>query len=510
MVITPANSTRIFWGFVLLHVALWTLVPTLSRHELDTDSMMHFAWGQEWMGSYNLHPPILPWVVAGFLKVFGTQNWAYNFLTQLNFLLAFYCVWRLAKHVLPPLAAVTAVLLLAFIPYFSIFSMRLNHSSMLIPIWAVTILLGFLAITKGQYRYWVGLGIVAAIAMLTKYYSAAMLPGIALYLLIFREGRQTLRTFGPYLALILFILIMGWHVWYVLDRNVGTISHVADYVGDDFSMRLSGLRFLAAQTLYLTPLLLVYFVTRWFARGQTAEKTERRADFDGSNGKSFIMWMFFFPLVGTAIVALVAGIGVSSRWGGPTLNLAGIVLLLLWRISPESRQFIWIFRSTAIWLVGLTSALLLTGAASYDRDMYHFPGKELAQEITERWRSEFKRPLRIVGGGYVAPDSIAFHSPDHPSVLQHLSYRWSPWLTASDINQHGIAVVCLDDDERCQAIAKQAIPGLVMEPLIVHAEPRLFFPGSTRRVYYFFVAPNSSTAAFDGVPALSPGGSANE
>ncbi len=153
MAITPVNSTRIFWSFVLLHVALWTLVPTLSRHELDTDSMMHFAWGQEWMGSYNLHPPILPWVVAGFLKVFGTQNWAYNFLTQLNFLVAFYCVWRLAKYVLPPLAAVTAVLLLEFIPYFSIFSMRLNHSSMLIPIWAATILLGFLAITKGQYRY---------------------------------------------------------------------------------------------------------------------------------------------------------------------------------------------------------------------------------------------------------------------------------------------------------------------------------------------------------------------
>ncbi len=167
----------------------------------------------------------------------------------------------------------------------------------------------------------IGLGIVAAIAMLTKYYSAAMLPGIALYLLIFKEGRQTLRTFGPYLALLLFTLIMGWHVWYVLDRYVGTISHVADYVGDDFSMRWSGLRFLAAQMLYLTPLFLVYFVLRWFDRGQTADKAEQRARFDGSNGKSFIIWMFLFPLIGTAVVAFAAGIGVSQSVGGADRRL---------------------------------------------------------------------------------------------------------------------------------------------------------------------------------------------
>ena len=507
---TQPNATRIFWIFALSHVVLWTLVPTLSRHELDTDSMMHFAWGQEWMGSYHLHPPILPWVVAGFLELLGPQNWSYNLLTQLNFLLAFYCIWRLAREVLPPIAAVTAVLLLEFIPYFSIFSMRLNHSSMLISIWAATILLAFLAITRGQNRYWIGLGILAALAMLTKYYSAAMLPGIALYLLLFKEGRLTLKTIGPYLSLIIFVGIMGWHIWYVFDRELGTIGHVADYVGDDFSLRWSGIRFLLAQALYLVPLSIVYFSIRWRGRHATQDPGARDTYQAAKSGRRFIYWMFLFPLLGTAIVAFSAGIGVSSRWGGPTLNLAGIVALLVWPIPRGFRGFDWISRSVGVWLLGVTSLLLITGAASSDRDMYHFPGKELATEITQRWRDQMGIPLRIVGGGHVAPDSIAFHSSDHPSVLQHLSYEWSPWITPSDIRDHGMAIVCLKQDQRCQSIAKQFIPDLTMTPLTVRAKPGLFFPGSERSVYYFFVAPNGRAPDLQSVPALSPGGTANE
>ena len=67
--IKDQQSNRLFVLFLIVHMVMWTLLPGLTRHELDSDSMMHFAWGQEWMLSYNLHPPFLPWVVAGFLKL---------------------------------------------------------------------------------------------------------------------------------------------------------------------------------------------------------------------------------------------------------------------------------------------------------------------------------------------------------------------------------------------------------------------------------------------------------
>ena len=130
---------------------------------------------------------------------------------------------------------------------------------MLIPIWALTILIAYFAIQRGQYRYWIALGLISGVAMLTKYYSAAMLPGIALYLLLFAEGRKTLKTPGPYLSLTLFLIIMGWHLWYVDSHHMGTVTHIGDYVASDFSSRIKAVRFLVAQFLYLTPLLLVFF-----------------------------------------------------------------------------------------------------------------------------------------------------------------------------------------------------------------------------------------------------------
>ncbi|MDP7453778.1 MAG: glycosyltransferase family 39 protein, partial [Arenicellales bacterium] len=102
-----------------------------------------------------------------------------------------------AREYLPPARALAAACLLEFLPYFSFFSMRFNHSSMLIPLWALTILMAHFAIHRGNSRYWIALGLSAALAMLTKYYSAVLLVGIALYLLFFLQGRKPWQTRGP-------------------------------------------------------------------------------------------------------------------------------------------------------------------------------------------------------------------------------------------------------------------------------------------------------------------------
>ena len=45
--VSDEYAGRTFFVFLTLHALMWSLVPGLTRHELDSDSMMHFAWGQE-------------------------------------------------------------------------------------------------------------------------------------------------------------------------------------------------------------------------------------------------------------------------------------------------------------------------------------------------------------------------------------------------------------------------------------------------------------------------------
>jgi hypothetical protein len=141
----------------------------------------------------------------------------------------------------------------------------------------------------------------------------------------------------------------------------------------------------------------------------------------------------------------------------------------------------------------------LTGFAGTQHERYRFPGKELAGEITRLWHDAYQIPLGIVGGGWVAPDSIAFHSPDHPSVLQHMSQQWSPWISSQEISEQGIAVVCLEDDTLCITNAGALFPGRTMKTLTVTAEPTLFFPGSKRKIRYLFVGPGEEKLVLDAI-----------
>jgi hypothetical protein len=212
--------------------------------------------------------------------------------------------------------------------------------------------------------------------------------------------------------------------------------------------------------------------------------------------------MFLFPLIGTAVVGFLVGIGASSRWGGPTLNLAGIVLLLYWPLAADSPARKHLIRAAFVWLVLLPPMLLFSGLVTSDHDMYRFPGKELGRKMTTMWRDAYQVPLRIVGGGHDAPNSIAFHSTDHPSVLQHLSHAWSPWINKGDIVRDGIAVICLASDTRCVENARTLFPGYPFNPLTVKADPGLFFPGSERDFLYFFVPPGSPEVDLESVKPL--------
>ena len=100
--VTERRATATFIVFLVIHITMWTLLPALTRHDLDVDSLIQYAWGQEWQWSYYQQPPLLSWVVAGYLEVLGTTRFNYILLSQINIAVAFIAIWYLAKNLLPP------------------------------------------------------------------------------------------------------------------------------------------------------------------------------------------------------------------------------------------------------------------------------------------------------------------------------------------------------------------------------------------------------------------------
>ncbi|HYP69437.1 MAG TPA: hypothetical protein VEP93_01035, partial [Variovorax sp.] len=72
----------------------------------------------------------------------------------------------------------------------------------------------------------------------------------------------------------------------------------------------------------------------------------------------------------------------------------------------------------------------------------HFPGQQLAAEMTGRWSAQTGKRLRFVIGDTWHAGNVAFYSADRPSALfAHAGYRGNPWVTPEKLKASGAVLV---------------------------------------------------------------------
>ena len=96
--IAKKNINNLFLLFLFFHLTVWTLVPTLSNVNLPLDTIEALAWGSNLDWGFNKHPPLSAFVVEIFYQIFGSQDWAYYFLSQIFVVSTFFIVWIFSKE----------------------------------------------------------------------------------------------------------------------------------------------------------------------------------------------------------------------------------------------------------------------------------------------------------------------------------------------------------------------------------------------------------------------------
>ena len=96
--IAKKNISNVFLTFLFLHLVIWTLVPTLSNVNLPLDTIEHLAWASNLDWGFNKHPPLVAFVLEFFFQIFGSQDWAYYFLSQIFVVSTFFIVWIFSKE----------------------------------------------------------------------------------------------------------------------------------------------------------------------------------------------------------------------------------------------------------------------------------------------------------------------------------------------------------------------------------------------------------------------------
>ena len=97
MALNKKNLTNLFYIFISSHLIVWTLIPTFTNNNLPLDTIEHLAWGSNLDWGFNKHPPMVAFVLETFYQIFGANDWAYYFLSQIFVITAFYFVWKFSN-----------------------------------------------------------------------------------------------------------------------------------------------------------------------------------------------------------------------------------------------------------------------------------------------------------------------------------------------------------------------------------------------------------------------------
>jgi hypothetical protein len=435
-----AAPGRALAAILLLHAAVWTALPTLLYPNLPLDLIEALTYGREWQLGYDKLPPLPWWLVESTYRLAG-HDFAYYLLAQLAVVAALWLIWLTARPLTSPFGALAAVLIVDGLHFFNYTSAKFNHDVIQLPFWALAGFAFHRALRGGAIAHWLLLGVAIGMSLWAKYFVLVLAVPLALFVLFDRDARKTLATPGPYVAAAVALVTMAPHIVWLVQNDFlpftyaehralpsrGLIDHI-----------WHPLQFAISQAFFLIPSLLIALPLRFPRQGTDARPA---AAFD----LRIVACLAFGPIATVLALSAISGRGTVAMWGYPLWLFLGLWLVLAARhVFDEAR----LTRMVCIW-AAVFVCLALAFVANYGvlpnydhryRAVF-FPGRELGQELSRRYRAVTGRPIVYVIGSMWDGGNIAHYSPDHPRVLIDGKPDRAPWIDLADLRTKGALVV---------------------------------------------------------------------
>ena len=212
MLINKNNINKLFYSFLIIHLILWTLVPTLTNNNLPLDTIEALAWGSNLDWGFNKHPPASAFFPEVIYQAFGSQDWAYYLLSQLFVVTAFIIVFKFAEEFFKnKTLSLISVLLLEGIYFYNFTTPEFNVNVCQLPFWSLCVYYSWKLFDKQiiTFKDCFLFGVFAAIGFLSKYLFIYLLISIVLlfFYIIFVKKYQKF-DFKYLISLEVFIVLL--------------------------------------------------------------------------------------------------------------------------------------------------------------------------------------------------------------------------------------------------------------------------------------------------------------
>jgi 4-amino-4-deoxy-L-arabinose transferase-like glycosyltransferase/membrane-associated phospholipid phosphatase len=401
--------------------------------DLSPDEAHYWDWSRRLDLSYYSKGPMIAYLIYIGTAIFGDNVFGIRAMAVLFSALSSIFIYILGKKLYDRKTGLLSAILIQVIPLFSTFGIIFTIDSPFIFFWILSLLLFWKAIDikdsgnriqeaevrisapptppyRGgkamEWMYWILLGLSIGFGLLTKYTMAFFYLCIFLFLL--SKERRLLFAKGPYVAIIISLLVFSPVVLWNAEHDWVTLRHTAGQANIEEGFTITIMRFLeftGSQFGVISPLLLVLMaISIWKLRRQR----------EGA----FLFW-FSTPVIAFFILKSLQG-KVQANWAMPGY-ITGIISFSAFykNFYSEGRGKKLLITSAILLSVVLTSIAhypsILNLPVKKDPTSRLRGWKELGEEVTKIYDEiSVKRPVFIFSDRYQVSSELAFYVKGHP------------------------------------------------------------------------------------------------
>ena len=398
---------RLFYCFLLTHLAIWTLIPSITNHNLPLDTIEALAWGSNLDWGFNKHPPLSALAVEAFYKIFGSQDWSYYLLSQLFVITAFYYVFKLSKEILnTEKHALLSVFLLEGIFFYNFTTPEFNVNVCMLPFWAMTGYYAYKCLKDNLTKDYIILGIVAALGFLSKYLFIYLLIGIKIfYVFYIKKNNFKINYIIPG---IIFLLILTPHLIWLTENNYITITYGLKRTGEIKSYLdhiILPLTFLGKQIGILIP----FFILLSFL----IKNLKTNLSFKDQN-LLYLLSISMIPFIFMMLTSAIMGAKIRTMWMTPFYLYFGTLFIYIFQNNIDLNR-IKNFNYVFIFLFLLSPFLYGYISVSKTDKRTDYNGKMIAQKIQNEWNKKNNTTINFVTGNEWIGGNLSYHLKSRPT-----------------------------------------------------------------------------------------------
>ena len=428
------NINNIFYIFITAHFIFWTLVPSVTNHNLPLDTIEALAWGSNLDWGFNKHPPLSAFFLEVFYQIFGSQDWVYYSLSQIFVIISFYYVFKFSKEIFNnDLLGLISVLLIEAIYFYNFTTPEFNVNVCQLPFWSSTVYFSWKIYNSKEIKltdcFLVGL--FAAFGFLSKYLFIYLLVSIDLffvYLIFIKKERKF--DFKYLITIEVFLIILVPHLIWLNNNNFTTITYGLARTSLEQASLIDHIKFPLIFLLKQIGLLIPFLILAWLLIKKIKFK------FNIKDKKLlFLLSINILPIILIFLTSIISGSNIRTMWMTPFYLFFGSLFVYLFqaqininKLKPFVFGFIFLF---------FLSPFLYAYVSIFKEDKRtDYRGMGIALKTQYAWDQQFTTKINIVYGNEWNAGNLSYHLTSRPV--------WGGFIEREKLNQLK-DYMCLDN-----------------------------------------------------------------